>query len=253
MSAELSYHSNETSLPEIAEVSAIHWFHSFELPSGQIIDGIKPLDIQRAEADVYFADGIAGKSVLDIGAWDGFFSFEAERRGAARVLATDNFCWSGPGWGTRDGFDLIHRITDSKVESLDVDVMALDPDKIGQFDVVLFLGVLYHVKDPYSCLEHAARMCSDHLIIETVTALPLETLPAMRLYKPGELGDDPTNFWAPNIPALKVMLENFGYSRVEAVPSPITGNHPLRRKVGFFSRFSRRNLGSHRTIIHAWR
>ena len=37
---------------------------------------------------------LSGQSVLDIGAWDGFFSFESERRGANRVLAVDSFCWN---------------------------------------------------------------------------------------------------------------------------------------------------------------
>ena len=230
----------------------IRWFHSFEMPDGSVVDGIKPLKTLRAEAELFFAEDITGKSVLDIGAWDGFFSFEAERRGAARVFATDHFCWSGEGWGTREGFDFMHKARDSRVESLDVDVLALSPEAIGQFDIVLFLGVLYHVKDPYCCLEAAARMCSDHLIIETVTALPLETLPAMRLYKPAELGGDPTNFWAPNVPALQVMLDNFGFSKVEAIPSPVSPKHPLRPSLG--ARFTKGdNAVAHRTIIHAWR
>eukprot|EP01037_Dinobryon_pediforme_P025583 gene25583-27787_t len=244
--------ADTTAQANAADAKDIRWFHSFELPDGQIRHGIKPIDVQRAEADQFFGDGVQGKSVLDIGAWDGFFSFEAERRGAARVLATDHFCWSGQGWGTRDGFDHMHRTFNSRVESLDVDVLALDPAKLGQFDIVLFLGVLYHVKDPYSCLEAAARMCSDHLVIETVTALPLETIPAMRLYKPGELGGDPTNFWAPNVPALQVMLENFGFSRIEAVP-PRVQKAPWRRVFSSLGPSRRANEASVRTIIHAWR
>ncbi|WP_010184544.1 class I SAM-dependent methyltransferase [Sphingomonas sp. PAMC 26605] len=231
----------------------ILWFHSFELQDGKTIDGVKPLEIQKAEADIFFAGGLEGKAVLDIGAWDGFFSYEAERRGAARVLATDHYCWSGPGWGTRKGFDWMHNALHSSVESLDVDVLSLDPSALGQFDVVLFLGVLYHVKDPYACLEAAARMCSDHLIIETVTALQNEPLPAMRLYKPGELGGDPTNFWAPNLPALELMLITFGFTRIEAVPSPASGSHPLRKNRSRPLRSKKTNSASHRTIIHAWR
>lgn len=231
----------------------INWFHSFELPDGSFIEGIKPLDIQRAEADIYFSAGVEGKTVLDIGAWDGFFSYEAERRGAKRVLATDHFCWSGLGWGTRDGFDFMHDTLESRVDSLDVDLPDLDPTVLGRFDVVLFLGVLYHVKDPYSCLEAAARMSSDHLVIETVTALAQEPLPAMRLYRPGELGDDPTNFWAPNIPAIEVMLKNFGYSKIDAVPSPVSLEHPLKRTLGLGSLKRSRPSAEHRTIIHARR
>ena len=47
-----------------------------------------------------------GRTVLDVGAWDGFYSFEMERRGAAKVLATDHFCWGGNGWASQDGFNL---------------------------------------------------------------------------------------------------------------------------------------------------
>lgn len=242
-----------TALSSHGSGNDIQWFHSFEFPNGRTIEGIKPLAIQREEADLFFPDDLAGKSVLDIGAWDGFFSFEAERRGAARVLATDHFCWSGPGWGTRDGFDFIHRTLDSRVESLDIDVPSLNPAALGQFDVVLFLGVLYHVKDPYSSLEAAARMCSDQLIIETVTALHFETLPAMRLYKPGELSGDPTNFWAPNVPALELMLDTFGFSRIEAIPSPATQRHPLGRPRGWGLPSKARKRANHRTIIRAWR
>ncbi|TPG51628.1 class I SAM-dependent methyltransferase [Sphingomonas glacialis] len=244
---------NEATATALDDPSNIQWFHSFELPDGQVFEGIKSLQVQRQEADIFFSDELHGKSVLDIGAWDGFFSFEAERRGAARVLATDHFCWSGPGWGTRDGFDFVHRTLNSKVESLDVDVLSLSPDALGTFDVVLFLGVLYHVKDPYVCLEAAARMASDQLIIETVTALPNETVPAMRLYKPGELGNDPTNFWAPNIPAMEVMLGSFGFSKIEVTASPTSPNHPLTRKrKSMFSAGSSKR-GNYRTIVHARR
>src|SRR4249920_1793425 len=87
---------------------AINWFHSLTLPGGENTAGVKSAEVLGVEADVVFRHGVTGKSVLDIGAWDGFFSFEAERRGAARVLATDHFCWSGEGWGTKAGFDYAH-------------------------------------------------------------------------------------------------------------------------------------------------
>src|ERR1700760_2634834 len=88
--------------------SAIRWFHSLTLPGGEAAAGEKPAAVLATEAEVIFRHGVTGKRVLDIGAWDGFFSFEAERRGAARVLATDHFCWSGEGWGTKAGFDYAH-------------------------------------------------------------------------------------------------------------------------------------------------
>jgi tRNA (mo5U34)-methyltransferase len=226
-----------------------HWFHSFDLGNGETIEGIKPLAVLNAEADLILGEDLSGKSVLDICAWDGFFSFEAERRGAARVVATDHFCWSGAGWGTRTGFDYVHAIRNSAVEAVDMDVHDLPKSDLGQFDMVLFLGVFYHLKDPYTGLEAAAAMCRDHLAIETVTALPRERLPAMRLFDGREMDGDPTNFWAPNIPALSIMLRNFGFARVEFMPSPVSVRHPLNATP---FKVPARDA-THRTVVHAWR
>jgi tRNA (mo5U34)-methyltransferase len=93
---------------------------------------------------------------LDIGAWDGNFSFAAQRHGAVRVLATDHFCWSGAGWGTKDGFDFANGKMKAGVESLEIDVPDISPEHVGTFDVVLFLGVLYHLRHPLLGLERAA-------------------------------------------------------------------------------------------------
>ncbi len=226
----------------------IRWFHSFDLGDGETIEGIKPLHILRQEADLILERDLTGKTVLDIGAWDGFFSFEAERRGAARVVATDHFSWSGDGWADRRGFDYVHQRLGSRIEAIDADIHELPNLNLGQFDIVLFLGVFYHLKDPYVGLETAARMSQDQLVVETATALAREKLPAMRLYAPGELGDDPTNFWAPNIPALKLMLSNFGFRHTAFTTPSRSRHHPLNSKI-----LPPSAEATHRTIAHAWR
>src|SRR5436309_3517316 len=134
----------------------INWFHSHAFPDGETTRGEKPIEVLRKEAEVVFRHGVAGRSVLDIGAWDGWFSFEAERRGAARVLATDHFCWSGPGWGTKAGFDYAHTRYASRVETRDMNVQDMSAADPGVFDTVLFLGVLYHLKAPPRALARAA-------------------------------------------------------------------------------------------------
>ncbi|MBN8831253.1 MAG: DUF1698 domain-containing protein [Sphingomonadales bacterium] len=237
---------------QAAGAEHITWFHSFQFEDGATIKGLRDIEILKAEADAIFSPEISGKTVLDIGAWDGYFSFEAERRGAARVLATDHFCWSGEGWGTKAGFDFVHDRLGSHVETRDVDVGDLPKADLGQFDLVLFLGVFYHLKDPYAGLEAAASMCREHIVVETVTALPLETLPAMRLFPPGELDNDPTNFFAPNIPALEVMLRTFGFNRIEPIPSPASLKHPLRPSSSWRPSRPKAN-GVYRTIVHGWR
>jgi tRNA (mo5U34)-methyltransferase len=215
---KLARRGSEPSLPSIGAIDPpARWFHSLDFGDGQVTRGTNPNFRLRGMADVVFRNGVAGKTVLDIGAWDGFYSFEAERRGAARVLATDHFCWSGEGWGTKQGFDYAHARLRSRVESLEVDLFDLNPSKLGTFDVALFLGVLYHLQDPYRGLKHAAAMTHDLLIVETVTACNALPLPVMRFYPGKELNNDPTNFWAPNTKCLRYMLQDAGFRRIEIV------------------------------------
>ena len=138
---------------------------------------------------------LAGRTVLDIGAWDGFFSFEAERRGAARVVATDHYSWHGGGWGSKAGFELARTTLGSRVEDVDIDVMDLSPERVGAFDVVLFLGVLYHLPHPLLALERVASVSRDLLILETVVDMVGVRRPAMAFYPGRELNGDPTNWW----------------------------------------------------------
>jgi tRNA (mo5U34)-methyltransferase len=214
------------------DFSHIQWWHSIDL-GDRWTPGQKSREMLEAEANLIFQKGIAGKTVLDIGAWDGFFSFEAERRSASRVLATDHFCWSGPGWGTREGFDYAHRCRQSKVEARDIDLPDLKPATVGVWDVVLFLGVLYHVKDPYSALEAVAKLAKETLIVETVTALNDFPEAVARFYYLDELNKDPTNFWAPNTKCLEAMLLEIGFPRVEIVQNPTVAHN---RHVAFAQR-----------------
>jgi tRNA (mo5U34)-methyltransferase len=134
-------------------VEALRWYHTIDLGQGIVTRGVDDTPLRLARLDL--PSSFAGRSVLDIGAWDGFFSFDAERRGASRVVATDHYSWHGPGWGTNDGkagFKLAREILGSRVEDDDIDVMELSPERVGTFDVVLFLGVLYHLRHPLLAL-----------------------------------------------------------------------------------------------------
>ena len=150
----------------IRRMKEIDWFHSIPLKEGNVTPG-RDDSISKLK-QVCLPDDLSGKSVLDIGAWDGFFSFQAEKNGAERVLATDYFCWSGPGWGTNAGFKFAHEVLGSKVEDLEIDPMDISPETVGEFDVVMFLGVLYHLQDPMAGLRIAASVCKELLIIETL-------------------------------------------------------------------------------------
>jgi tRNA (mo5U34)-methyltransferase len=185
---------------------------------------------------------LEGRTVLDIGAWDGFFSFEAERRGAARVLATDSFIWEGGNpYQSRAGFDLARAALGSHVEDRTIDVMELAPEKVGVFDVVLFLGVLYHLKNPLLALERVHSVTGDQLVLETHAERLCTRRPAAVLYPGTELNGDPTNWWGPNVGALRAMLETVGFRRIRVVS---------RRRAG---RTVRERVRHGRVVLHAWR
>jgi tRNA (mo5U34)-methyltransferase len=201
-----------------AKVAAHRWYHTIDLGGGVVTKGVD--DSPARLIQLGLPASLTGKTVLDVGAWDGFFSFEAERRGAARVLAADHYSWHGVGWGTGQGkapFQLARAALGSRVEDVDLDVMDLDPQRIGTFDVVLFLGVLYHLPHPLLALERVARVCHGLLVVETVVDMIGLGRPAAAFYPGKELNADPTNWWGPNVEAVHGMLGTVGFTRVETV------------------------------------
>jgi tRNA (mo5U34)-methyltransferase len=196
-------------------VNAISWYHKMPLPGGIVTPGES--DTARGLPRLRLPERLDGLSVLDIGAWDGFYSFEAKRRGAARVLATDSYSWAGPGWGSKAGFLLARQALGLDVEDLDIDVMELSPERVGTFDVVLLLGVLYHLKDPITAVERAASVTNRLLVVETVANLAWLPVPAARLFAGSELNDDDTNWWALNPAALRSLLQSNGFRDVQVV------------------------------------
>jgi tRNA (mo5U34)-methyltransferase len=200
---------------EIQEMQRLKWFHRIDFGNGIITPGLDN-STEKLQSLGVPAD-LSGKTVLDVGAWDGFFSFEAERRGAKRVLATDSFCWGGAGWGTKEGFDFARGVLKSKVEDREIDIMDLSPEKVGTFDVVFFLGVLYHMRHPLLALDIMGSVTAPGgiAIIEThVDMLHLER-PAIAFYPGGELNGDGSNWCGPNPFAVEGMLREAGFKKVE--------------------------------------
>jgi tRNA (mo5U34)-methyltransferase len=196
------------------------WFHTIDLGDGIVTPGRD--ESARKLSWIGLPRDLSGLSVLDVGAWDGFFSFEAERRGAARVVAVDGPAWREPAWGpggygTKAGFELARRALGSSVEDRELDLEDISPETVGRFDVVLFLGVLYHLKHPWPVLERVASVCDDLLIVETHADLLDLRRPAMAMYPGAELAGDASNWWGPNIPALVAMLHEEGFAQVDVV------------------------------------
>jgi tRNA (mo5U34)-methyltransferase len=202
------------------QVASFNWFHSIDFGHGVVSEGHRPNHVLIDEADFCYRDGVEGASVLDVGAWDGLFSFEAKKRGAARVLATDHFCWVGEGWGKKATFDFARERLGLDVEDRAIDVPDLTVDAVGHFDVVVFLGVFYHLRNPFLALERLGEIATRDIVVGTVLDALEESRPAMIFYPGTELNNDPTNWWGPNPRCVLDMLGALGFSRTEYLPHP---------------------------------
>ena len=199
-------------------VRELPWYHQIDLGSGVVTPGIAPCTLELPRLRLPAA--LDGQTVLDIGAWDGFYSFEAARRGAARVLATDSYSWDGRGWGSKKAFDLARAALglEGLVEDQLIDPMEISPSSVGgTFDVVLHLGVLYHLRDPVTSLELAAAVCDDLLVLETETALNFLPYEAARFYSGDGLNRDSTNWFQFNSRALEGILRECGFRSISIV------------------------------------
>jgi len=196
-----------------ARVAALSWYHTIDLGHGVVTPGIfntlKYVDRYRIPAS------LAGRSVLDIGAYNGFFTIEAKRRGASRVVAMDR--WGLPDSPERTGFDLAISATGVEVEAVNGDVYELSPSVAGVFDTVFFFGVLYHLKYPLLALERIASVTQGSLLLETHLDALAMTRPAMAFYPGAELEGDGTNWCGPNPEAVEAMLTVAGFTDVRPV------------------------------------
>jgi tRNA (mo5U34)-methyltransferase len=207
--------------PVTDRVASLPWFHRIPLPDGTVTPGVD-IDSNAKLAFNQLPTDLTGKTVLDIGAWDGLFSFACEERGAARVLATDSYAWTGDGWGSKECFLLARELLGSQVEDQDIDVMDISPETVGRFDVVLLLGVLYHLRHPLLALERVASVTQDMLILSTSIDMVSHDRPAAAFYPGEDLNGDSTNWWGPNPACVESMLRDVGFERVEMVSTMLS-------------------------------
>lgn len=192
----------------------LEWWHSFVLPDGSQIQGVNTLEGQKHRlAQFPIPQDLRGKRVLDIGAWDGWFSFEMERRGA-EVVAVD--VWDNP------RFRLMSQWLRSNADYRIMDVYDISPSTVGRFDIVLFLAVLYHLKHPLLALE---RVCSVTRGLAAVDSFILKEehhpgadvggRPIIEFYESDEFGGQTDNWVGPSLPALLALCRTAGFARVE--------------------------------------
>jgi tRNA (mo5U34)-methyltransferase len=183
-------------------IDAIAWYHEFDFGNGLKARSKTP-DVEWHRRNWEFVErqlgavDFRGKSVLDVGCWDGYWSFFAEKRGAASVLAADDFSQN---WASADGVGLAKELLGSKID-IDprrsvYDLASLD----RRFDIVMFLGVYYHLLDPFHAFAQLRHCCHANtvVLIEGAEAVGLPAQAAL-------VGVDMTKF-LPASSALEYML-----------------------------------------------
>ena len=190
------------------------WWHTIDLGDGMVTPGHDELRSQKVRAQAV-PRRLRGKTVLDIGCWDGFFSFLCERRGAT-VTPVDNFQYRdfvrgkyGVELEGGEGFRVAARLLGSRLKLKRGDFASLR----GPYDVVLFFGVLYHERHPLLALERLAQLTRQVAVVET-HYVKSGGQPLLRFYPGSSLNQDPTNFWGPTLSCVELMLKDVGFRRV---------------------------------------
>ncbi len=178
-------------------------------------------DVEHEKLPYYgLPERMDGMRVLDVGCAEGFFSFEAERRGAAQVVAIDSFDDS------IERFNLVRMALGSKAHGFLCNVYDLSPRTFGTFDLVMFFGVLYHVKHPWYALEKVASICSGTLLLQTLVAddAALRDRSVAQFHPfgiesgpPEDRQHDPTVFWVPTPECARNLVRAVGFVDVEDV------------------------------------
>jgi tRNA (mo5U34)-methyltransferase len=209
---------NNPSPSEIQQtVDAVrHWHHIIHFPHGIVSPGAYD---PRQLFDRLALPDLRGKRVLDVGTRDGFFAFACEKLGA-EVVAIDH---TDP---KNTGFLAAKKILGSSVEYVQANVYTLDPEQLGSFDVILFLGVLYHLRHPLLALDRLRALSRGHLLVESLVcdqsiftglqqpralasvAPGLVDIPIAQFLPFGRFHADWTNKWSPNVACLRALVED---------------------------------------------
>jgi tRNA (mo5U34)-methyltransferase len=232
-------------------MAELKWFHHIDLGHGIITPGAGGPnwnELLERSADIYYGMGIEGQTVLDVGAFDGFNSFAAERRGASHVVAADWWVWRHdfPGESRMASFDFAHKVLKSKVEKRIIDIPDMNVATMGQFDHVGFNGIVYHISNPFSALENMAAITRRVISIET--HIDCQDVPhAVALYygavkrKPPLT---PQTGWGFNSLCMHAYLKSFGFETVMEFPTP---TDPEKRSIfigikpGYFKEYIEAN------------
>jgi len=207
-----------------------YWYHRIELPGGVVTPGWAPV----SEEAYQIPASLQGKRVLDVGAWDGFWTFKALERGAREVVAIDDFSdFLGKlkeedrrAWETFDFCREAFGYGPDRCSRIDMTVYDVDEAKLGRFDVIFFFGTLYHLRHPLLALDRLAAVADDLICVESAVLDDYSVYRGglghgygrdevvMEFYPQAQYGNNETNWWVPNMNCLMGMVEAAGFAGV---------------------------------------
>lgn len=179
-------------------------------------------------------DALRSRRVLDVGALDGVLSFNAERAGAAEVVAIDvedpvryDWGWDGPpkamttiGEVKRRTFDELQVFFDSRVMRRQATVYDVSPERDGLFDVIFFYGVLYHLRHPLLAFDRLRAVCRGALCVETHVCNHDPLTPASLFYRDDVLAGAITNWTGPSEACVASWMRDAGFATIYAERKP---------------------------------
>ncbi|QEX17606.1 methyltransferase, TIGR04290 family protein [Hypericibacter terrae] len=204
-----------------------YWYHRIELSEGVFTPGWAPINPGAYQ----IPKDLTGKRVLDVGAWDGYWTFEALKRGARQVVAIDDFSdhlgsldeSDRQAWATFDfcrsalGYDA------ARCDRREMSVYEVSETQMGRFDVVFFFGTLYHLRHPLLALDRLAAVTDELICVETAILDDYSVYRGglgkgysgsevvMEFYPRDEYGSNDTNWWVPNLNCLMRMVFAAGF------------------------------------------
>lgn len=228
MTSLLQHHVSAPTPEREREIAALGpWFHNLHLPDGAQTAPAHPLGdfpaFKWREIEPHLPADLRGWTALDIGCNAGFYSFELAKRGA-RVTGIDvePLFLRQAEWAARE-FGVADRVAFERLQVYDL------AHRAGQYDLVLFMGVFYHLRYPMLGLDVVAERVRRLMVFQTLTmpgdevlAEAVEDRGVMErdaFLEPGwpkmafiehELAGDVTNWWAPNHAAVEAMLRSSG-------------------------------------------
>ena len=234
----------------LQQVKARQWFYNYELPDGSSTetyhgDQLSAIHetrwqlLQRTPEQA-FPQGLAALDAIDLAAHQGWFSMQLAAAGLSRVTGVDQRASH-----VEDSRLMAELLGHDQLRFLHSDIFDLDTDALGQFDLVLMLGLLYHLENPVGALRLARALCKQLCVLETQIVPGMSGMVdfgSYRFVRPlkGSFGiiDEIDETHAPeagatgiclvpSLEALTWLLHKVGFQRVEVLPPPVDAYEQL--------------------------